>query len=106
MTHAPLLSTHRLLMMRSAMVEFLAERERRVTILRAYAQGQHIAHSMVAIGNEIQDARGLIDDLNARIAADTGLPQIQHGNEGIAWDSPAYPPMTPAEEAQEANVRG
>ena len=105
MTHAPLLTTHRLVMIRTALVEFLAERERRERILHQYAQGQHAVHGMLAIGNELKDARGLLDDVNARIAEATGVPQIQRHNEGIAWDSPAWP-LSPADEAREANARG
>ena len=100
-----LLTTHRLVLLRAALVEYLGERERRQQLLRDYLQGVPFARAAVLLGDEINEARGMLDDVEDLLAQATGQPRIQKGNADLASESATHP-LTREQEAQEANLRG
>lgn len=101
-----LLTTHRLILLRSALTEYLDERQRREQLLRAYLHGKAAhARASIALGDEIVDARAMLDDVNDLLADATGQPRILKGNADIDGTS-GHHALTHEEQGREASIRG
>jgi hypothetical protein len=71
-----------------------------------FLQGTAQTTTLVKAGDQQRQIDALDRRLRDAHAHLTGAPVIQHGNADLTTESTTFPPLTRAEEAQEASRRG
>lgn len=101
----PPLTADEIVILRDALTALRRQRETVTTFASRFLQGSAQTQLLVKAGGQLQDIELLNRRLREEHARLTGQPAIQHGNTDL-HDPAATEPMSPADEAREANVRG